>query len=145
MVGILLFVAKTVRLDIVQSVSMLSRFLKNPREIHMNVARRVLTFFYIIKARALACKNDDKNCFDIYVDAIYVDCLDGKSICGYIIKFVSALISWCSRKVPCIVTLFTDAEYVAASKTLKECVWLDEILKVLKINSAKHKPCIDNE
>lgn len=55
LIGILLFVAKTVRLNIVQSVSMLSRFLKNPREIHMNVARRVLTFFYITKARALAC------------------------------------------------------------------------------------------
>ena len=145
LIGILLFVANTGRPDIAQSVSLLSRFLKDPREIHMKAAKRVLAYLYTTKTRALIYKDDGKNYFDIFTDASYADCPDAKSTYGYIIKYALAPISWCSRKIPCLVTSSTEAEYVAASETLKECIWLDEILKVLKIDGIKHKLHIDNE
>ena len=141
----MLFVANTGRPDIAQSVSLLSKFLKDPREIHMKAAKRVLASLYTTKTRALIYKDDGKNYLDIFTDASYADCPDAKSTYGYIIKYASAPISWCSRKIPCLVTSSTEAEYVAASETLKECTWLDEILKVLKIDGIKHKLHIDNE
>lgn len=145
LIDTLLFVANTGRPNIAQSVSLLSRFLKDPREIHMKDAKRVLAYLYTTKTRVLTHTNNGKNYFGIYTDAFHADCPDAKSTYGYIVKYTLAPILWCSKKIPCLVTSSTEAEYVAASETLKESIWLDEILKLLQVNSVKHQCHIDNE
>ena len=111
----------------------------------MKAVKWILDYLYTTKTRTLIYKNDGKNYFDIFTDASCADCPDAKSTYGYIVKYASAPISWCSKKVPCLVTSSIEVEYVTPSETLKEGTCLDEILKVLEIKSVRHRLHIDNE
>ena len=141
---LLLFVSNTGRPDIAQYVSMLSRFLKDPTEIYTKAAKLVLVYLFTTKIKSLAYKSDKKDYFEIFTDASHADCQDAKSKYGYIIKFASAPISWCSRKISSLITSSTEAEYVATSEILKKYTWLGETLKMLKINCARYRLRIDN-
>ena len=41
-------------------------------------------------------------------------------------------IAWCSRRQPCVATSTTEAEYIAASDTSTEAVWIRRILPDLQ-------------
>ena len=109
---------------------MLSKFLKDPREIYMKAAKKILAYLYTIKSSALTYRDNEMNYFDIFTDASYADCPAANSTYWYIVKYASAPKSWCSKKVLCFITSSTEAEYVAANENLKECTWIEKILNV---------------
>ncbi|CCK72699.1 uncharacterized protein KNAG_0L00780 [Huiozyma naganishii CBS 8797] len=145
LIGTLLFVANTGRPDVAFSVSYLSSFLKDPREVHLLGAKRVLAYLDSTKDQSIVYQNDNKSRFDIYTDASYADTPEAKSTYGYVLKYADGSVSWASRKIPCVVLSTTEAEYVAANESIKETIWLDEILKCLKIPKDAHNLYVDNE
>jgi hypothetical protein len=42
------------------------------------------------------------------------------------------IIAWCSRRQTCVVLSTTEAEYVAASETAKEAIWIRRILPIFQ-------------
>jgi len=145
LIGTLIFVANAGRPDIAHSVSFLSRFLKDPREVHYKAARRVFNYLYTTKEQQIVYKKDKKNHLTCYSDASYADCPDAKSTYGYLTTYASGPITWCSKKMNCIVTSSTEAEFVAASEATKEIKWLNQVLEIMNIKSDAHILHIDNQ
>ncbi|MCI18519.1 cationic amino acid transporter 1-like [Trifolium medium] len=52
---------------------------------------------------------------------------DRKSTVGYIFLYGGALISWCSRKEPVVALSTCEAEYIAASLSACQGVWLSNM------------------
>lgn len=68
-----------------------------------------------------------------FVDSDYGGCLDTrKSICGYVCTLYGGVISWkaCLQKVVALST--TEAEYIATTEAIKECMWLKGLLGELQ-------------
>ena len=56
------------------------------------------------------------------------------STLGYIFKFLEAPISWCSKKQLVVALSTCEAEYIARSFVAYQAMWLDSVLKELKID-----------
>jgi hypothetical protein len=54
-----------------------------------------------------------------------------RSITGYIFDVAGGSISWASKKQPTVVLSTVEAEYMAASNTTKEAIWLRVLLEDL--------------
>ena len=144
LIGTLLFAANTGRPDVAYAVSFLSRFLKDPREIHYKAAKRIMGYLLATKDYKLKYTKDEHNYFRIYTDASYADTPDAKSTYGYQVFYAGAPISWCSKRISCVVLSTTEAEYVAANESVRETVWLNEILEIMDIPRDTHKLFVDN-
>jgi hypothetical protein len=116
-VGSLLYCACMTRPDIAHAVSQLSRYVKCPRQLHMNMAKRVIKYllgtsnvglFYSAGTTAqdqLTCFTDSSWCDDVET---------GCSSCGYVWMLGGAPISWKSKLQKLVTLSTTEAEYVAA-------------------------------
>ena len=144
LIGTLLFVSNTGRPDVAYAVSFLSRFLKDPRVIHYKAAKRIMGYLLATKDYKLKYSDDGIECFKIYTDASYADTPDAKSTYGYQVFYAGAPISWCSKRISCVVLSTTEAEYVAANESVRETVWLDEILEIMDIPKGTHQLFVDN-
>lgn len=67
----MLFAANTGRPDISHPVSLLSRFLKAPTELHFQTAQRVLQYLYTARHACLMYQIGSPVQMDIYLDASY--------------------------------------------------------------------------
>ena len=144
LIGTLIFVANTVRLDIAHSVHFLSRFLQCPKEVHYKAAKRVFDYVYTTRDLGIKYTNAGPNKLIAYSDASYADCPDRKSTYGYVCMYASGPVTWCSKRIANIVTSSTEAETVAASEAAKEIKWLNQILSLMGVKSDTHLLHVDN-
>ena len=146
LIGSLLYLSNTVRVDITFAVSYLSRFLEAPTDYHLKGARRVVQYviqtkkFKLIfgkKSKVLKYqdfryfdKTDDviiqdyppKGKFDLTVisDSDWAgDIKDRKSQSGCIVLFNNNIISWVSRKQNCVAGSSAESEYISLSEAAK--------------------------
>ena len=64
-----------------------------------------------------------------YTDSDFQGDIDSrKSTSGYVFTLNGGAICWRSVKQTCVTDSTTEAEYVAASKAVKEAVWLKKFL-----------------
>ncbi|CCK71152.1 LOW QUALITY PROTEIN: uncharacterized protein KNAG_0G00960 [Huiozyma naganishii CBS 8797] len=143
LIGTLLFVANSGRPDVAHSVSFLSRFLKDSREVHYNAAKRIMAYLHTTKNQEITYHNNGKPYLEIFTDASYADCSNGQSTYGYMAKYGGGPVSWCSKRIPCVVVSTTEA-FVAANESVKEILWLDEILGILGIPKERHILYVNN-
>ena len=69
-----------------------------------------------------------------FTDSSWGDCQDGRrSSMGYCYTMGSGIISWLARKQKVVATSSTEAEYIAASESCKEAVWLRTMLSLLPL------------
>lgn len=134
-IGALQYTTMT-RPDIVFSVNKLSPCMQDPRSEHWKAVKRVLRYLkgtinYGISFKA--CNNLNITC---YTDADWAtDPDDKKSVTGYCIFIEEKLISWCSKKQSTISRSSTEAEYMSVASATTEIMWLQSILRELKLNS----------
>ncbi|CCK72195.1 Ty1/Copia family ribonuclease HI KNAG_0J01130 [Huiozyma naganishii CBS 8797] len=126
-------------------MSFLSRFLKDPRKIHFAAAEKVLHYLYTTRGVKIVYRETSNNCLKIYSAASYADNSDMKSTFGYIVKYAGGAVSWGSKKIPCVVLSTAEAEYIAASESLKEVIWIDELLRYMGIRCSPHQLLVDNQ
>ena len=74
------------------------------------------------------------------------DKCDRKNTIGYIFFFGGAPISWSSTKEPIVALSSCEAEYIAASETACQAIWLDVLMKELQVKSkSKVMLLVDNK
>lgn len=98
LIGCLIYLTAT-RPDILNVVSILSRFMHGPSETHFNAAKRVLK--YIKGTLELGIKYTQTSSFKLsdFSDSDWGGCMDDmKSTSGYYFSLGSSMISWCSKK-----------------------------------------------
>lgn len=145
LVGSLMYAAIGTRPDIAFAVSTLAQFMANPAPVHWEAAKRVL--------RYLKGTRDLRLTFGLstdgltgYSDADWASQPHRHSISGHVFLFTSGAITWSSRKQPIIALSSTEAEYIAASDTTRELLWLRALFAELTSSSPASIPLFsDNQ
>ena len=129
LVGSLMYALLT-RPDVATPVSMLDRFMQAPRKVHMVSALRVLGYLRsTIDLRLHYRPSSDPPLLKCYVDSDWAaDAATRRSRYGYAIYIGKALLCWRSKLHSAITLSTAEAEYVAASETAKEVLWLRQLL-----------------
>jgi hypothetical protein len=139
-IGSLMYLVHT-RPDICYAVNTLSRFMCNPKHIHMIVAKHILRYVRGTIAYGLGYNSSGGVMLHGYIDS---DCMgstvDQKSTFGYCFSLGSSMISWSNRKQGSIAQSTIEVEYIVASVASREAVWLRKLL--LDLFSAEMEPTV---
>ncbi|XP_062076260.1 secreted RxLR effector protein 161-like [Humulus lupulus] len=120
------------RPDISYAVGVASRYMHHPKKPHLEAMRRMLRCVKDTINYGLLYKKGDEVKIAGYCDADYAGDHDTRrSTTGYVFKFGSGAISWCSKRQPTVSLSTTEAEYRAAALTAQESTWLMQLMKDL--------------
>ncbi len=130
-VGALLYLSNTTRVDISFTVNQLCRAVATPTTVHMKAAINVIKY---IKGTAEYCltfyagnQNSYSNKLTItgYSDADFAgDKSTRKSTSGSIVKLNNSIITWNTRKQSTVALSTMEAEYTALVNTSCDCKWI---------------------
>lgn len=128
-IGSLLFLAMISRPDISFSVNVLSRFCENPGKEHWNGIKRILRYLKGTPNFVLEYGNSSETLVG-YADADWGSDIDErKSTTGYVFTMYGGAVSWCCKKQPTVALSSTEAEYMSATASIQESVWLKNFLR----------------
>ncbi|KAG8480138.1 hypothetical protein CXB51_024910 [Gossypium anomalum] len=126
-VGSLMYAMACTRPDISQVVSIVSRYMHNPRKGHWQAVKWILRYIQKTVDVGLLFKQDNTlgKCVIGYVDSDYAGDLDKqKSTTGYVFTLARGPISWKSTLQSTVALSTTEAEYMAVTEAVKEAIWL---------------------
>jgi hypothetical protein len=143
-VGSLIYATISTRPDITHAVNMLSRYMHQPSQSHMNAAKRVLRYLKSCSEYGLVYDNNNKQysmndalTITGYCDSDWGgDTVDNKSTTGYAVLLNNNLITWNTKKQPTVALSSAEAELMAIVEVTKEIAWMSILLTELnyKIN-----------
>eukprot|EP00261_Vitis_vinifera_P039942 XP_019081185.1 PREDICTED: uncharacterized protein LOC109124071 [Vitis vinifera] len=120
LVGRLIYLAHT-RLDIAYSVSVISQFMHDPRELHLQAAYRVLHYLKGNPGNGILFKKNNTLPLEAYTDANYASSLmDRRSTTGYCTFLGGNLVTWRSKKQNVVARSFAESEFRAIAQGLCE-------------------------
>lgn len=146
LIGSLLYLTAS-RPDIMFAVSLLSRFMHCPSEIHFQAAKRILRYVketvdygihYTAKCpvKLLGFSDSDWAGSDEEM----------RSTSGGCFTIGSGVITWLSKKQSVVAQSTAEAELVAANKNANQAIWLRKIMADLKLQQEAPTPLlIDNK
>ena len=121
------------RPDIMQGVSLISRFMETPKDTHLSVGKRILRYIAGMRDYGIMYASTEKKDLIGFTDSDFAGSLDDrKSTSGYVFHLGSGVIAWASKKQPIVTLSLGEAEYVAATSTACQVVWLRRVLDGLK-------------
>jgi hypothetical protein len=119
-----MYIALGTRPDITYTVSCISSYLDCYRVEHWNTALCVVRYLKGTRTLPLILGGESIQLLG-FTNLDYANDLDShKSVGGYCFTLGSGMISWSSRKQRTVANSATAAEYIAASESSRECVWL---------------------
>jgi hypothetical protein len=130
LIGSLMYLACGTRPDIAVAVAKLSRFLQNPGQAHWDAAIKVVR--YLLKTKDVGITYDGMLGTQLvaYSDADWAGNRDDRrSVSGLVLMMCGAPVVWRSTFQKTVALSSTEAEYMALSDCVKECVWLRRLLK----------------
>ncbi|CAM9895800.1 unnamed protein product, partial [Heterosigma akashiwo] len=143
MVGTLAWVANWTRPELAFSVHKLQRTQNNPEPKHFEAAERVFRYLKGTQSKSLRLGGDLVFC--AFTDADFcADRIDGKSVTGYIILLGDAPIIWSSKLQGAVTTFTVKAEYLALCSTVKDIVWLRNLLVDLGCPQQEPTPVVED-
>jgi len=123
-VGSLMYLTST-RPDLVYSVSLISRYMARPTELHLQAAKRILRYLKGTFDYGIMYKKRSSNDLIAYTDSDYAgDLNDRKSTSGYVFLLSSGAVSWLSKKQPIVTLSIIEAEFVTAAGCASQVVWM---------------------
>lgn len=129
--GSLMYLTAT-RPDIVYAVSLISRFMENPKSTHLQAAKRILRYVQGTIGYGIIYKKSEDFKLTGYTDSDWAGSADDrKSTSGYVFHLGSGVVSWASKKQPIVSLSSAEAEYIAATTATCQAIWMRRILKDL--------------
>ncbi|XP_062014077.1 uncharacterized mitochondrial protein AtMg00810-like [Rosa rugosa] len=130
-VGSLMYLTAT-RPDLMYAVSLISRYMSQPTELHLMAAKRVLRYVKGTVNFGIFYKKEGNKDLAAFTDSDYAGCLeDRKSTSGYAFILNSRAVAWSLRKQPIVTLSTTENESIAAAACACQVVWMKIILKKL--------------
>ncbi|RVW98283.1 Retrovirus-related Pol polyprotein from transposon RE1 [Vitis vinifera] len=121
-IGCLMYLTAT-RPDIMNAVSLLSRYMHCASEIHFQAAKRIVRYVKGTIDYGLRFCQVKNFTLHGYSDSDWAGCVDDmRSTSGYCFSFGSAIFSWCSKKQEVIAQSTAEAEYVAAAAAVNQAL-----------------------
>jgi Reverse transcriptase (RNA-dependent DNA polymerase) len=134
LVGRLIYLSHT-RLDISFAVSVVSRYMHDPREGHMDVVYHILRYLKNAPGKGLIFRKNGHLNIEDYCDSDWASCSDDrKSTSGYCMFIGGNLVSWKSKKQTVVTRSTAEAEYRAMALGVAEMLWLRALLVEFKVD-----------
>ncbi|KAM6546251.1 hypothetical protein CsatB_026987 [Cannabis sativa] len=147
-VGCLMYVMVCTRPDLAYAMSIVSRFVANPGQLHWEAVKWVMRYVKGSLNMGLIYKTTEKGGCEVegFIDSDYAGCIDTKrSLTGYIFTALGGCISWKSNLQKVVALSSTEAEYMAATEAIKEALWLKGLSKELGFSSEDMTIHCDNQ
>ena len=126
--GKLIYLSHT-RPDIAYVVSVVSQFMHNPSEEHMNAVIRILHYLKSSPGKGLMFSKNNHLDVEGYTYADWAgSILDRKSMSGYFTFVGGNLVVWRSKKQKVVARSSAEAEFRGMAKGLCELLWLRRLL-----------------
>lgn len=110
--------------------SLLSRFMQNPGQVHYGAAKRVLRYLQGTKSYGIWYDSTLDLRLVGYTDSDWAGSMDDmKSTSGYAITLGSGIFSGASKKQTTVAQSSAEEEYIAATMTTSQALWLKHILE----------------
>ncbi|CAI8615091.1 unnamed protein product [Vicia faba] len=114
-VDCLVYLAAT-RPDLMYVLSLISRFMNYPTELHMHAVKRVLRYLNGTINLGIMYKRDGSEKLEAYTYSDYAGDLDDrKSTSRYVFMLSLGAVSWSSKKQQVVTLSTTEAEFIAAA------------------------------
>ncbi|RVW13780.1 Retrovirus-related Pol polyprotein from transposon RE1 [Vitis vinifera] len=132
LVGRLMYLAH-IRPDLAYALSVVSQYMHNPREQHMNAVMRILRYLKNAPGKGiLFAKNVDHQSIEVYTDADWAGSVDDRrSTSGYFTFVGGNLMTWKSKKQNVVACSSAKAEFRGMVLGLCEALWLRLLLQDL--------------
>ncbi|XP_075645448.1 secreted RxLR effector protein 161-like [Castanea sativa] len=137
LVGSLMYLTAT-RPDLMYVVSLISRFMASPTELHLLAAKRVLRYLKGTVDLGVFYRNEGNGELMAYTDSDYAgDVDDRKNTSGYVFLLNEGTVSWSSKKQPVVALSATEAEFVATASCACQGVSMRRVLEKLGHSQGK--------
>ncbi len=134
LIGSLTYAVTSTRPDLAQALGSVNQFCANPGEDHWTATKQILRYIKGTVNYGIHFDGNKQNGINLkgYVDADWgTNPNKRKSQSRYIFFLCGGIISWVSKKQPIVTLSSTEAEYIAASFSSQEAIWLRLLLKDL--------------
>ncbi|GAB2278532.1 hypothetical protein Dimus_039298 [Dionaea muscipula] len=134
-IGSIMYCMVSTRPDLSFSISLLSRYMSNPGPDHWNALKWLLRY---LNSSISVGLNFGKwtNTLDLatFVDSDFAGDRDSrKSTTSYCVTLAGNCISWKSQLQPIVALSTTESEYIAITEAFKEALWIQRLLKEIKL------------
>ena len=134
LMGKLLYLTIT-RPDLVYSIQVLSQFMSQPRQPHLDATTKVLHYIKSAPSQGLFFPVSSDFKLKAFCDADWATCPDTrKSVTSFCLFLVESLISWKSKKQQTISHSSAKAEYRAMAVACCEIMWIKSLLSDLQVS-----------
>ena len=127
LVGSIAWSALTTCPDISFPSSTLAQFMQNPERMHWEAGKRVIRYLKGTHDYALNLTDPNEGII-AYVDTDWGSQNHCHSISGFIVSFAGMPVAWGSKKQSIVALSSTEAEYVTMTNTLKDILWLQNLI-----------------
>jgi hypothetical protein len=135
LVGKLIYLSHT-RPDVAFAVSLVSQFMHQPKEIHLQAALRIVQYLKGTPGRGILFERNGSVGLEAYTDADYAGSIvDRRSTTGYCTFLGGNLVTWKSKKQSVVSRSSAEAEFRSMAQGICELLWLKSILEDLRIKS----------
>lgn len=119
------------------AVSNVSRYLDCHDKSHWNAVKKILKYLKNTNHYGIHLKKEGSLILVGYSDADYANDIGSRrSTTGYIFMLSGGPVTWCSKRQQSVALSTTEAEYMAASDTTKEAIWLRNLLKDIGVKNS---------
>jgi hypothetical protein len=131
-IGCLMYLSGCTRPDISVAVLKLSQHLESPTLHHWNAAIRVVRYLKTTRDYGLHYDGTSNSELIAYSDADWGSSKgDRRSISGSILMMCGGPVAWKATVQKSVALSSTEAEYMALSDCVKECIWTQQLLSEL--------------
>ena len=126
--GSLIYLTHT-KPDIVNAVSIVSRFMSEPSKNHLTTAKRILRYIKGTKSYVIMYETEKDFKLTWYTDSNWAESMyDKKSTSDFVFQLGNKVVSWSWRKQATVALSSAEAECIAATSATCEAVWHRRIL-----------------
>lgn len=134
-VGALQYLTLT-RPDIAFPVNKVCQFLHAPTTLHWVAVKRILRYLKSCARLGLKINKSFSSLVSAYSDADWAGCPDDRrSTGGFAVFLGNNLVSWHAKKQATVSRSSTESEYKALANATAEIIWIQTLLKELKVSS----------
>ena len=133
-IGSLMFLSIVSRPDISYAVNLVSRFLERHGKQHWLAVKRIISYVAGTIEYGIEYRSGGSDLvLEGYSDADFAgDVETRRSTTGYVFELAGGPVTWASQRQKLVTLSTTEAEYVAASITSREAVWLRKLLSEIE-------------
>jgi hypothetical protein len=147
-IGSLIYLSNTTRIDITFATNLLARFSHCPTKRHLKAAKQILQYLICTQDAGLIytrsneyehndCQSSSSSInLTCYCDSDHAsDKLSRTSTSGFIIMFNNKPIHWISQRQRSIAQSSTEAEFISMNLACRELIWFKCIISEIFLNS----------